>query len=284
MPLLPRYDEFMDKSLLTAGQFAKLARTTKRTVLWYAQKGILQPSYIDESGYRFYEPQQILDFQSVLLMRKLGFSISQITSLLGRNHSMQHLFEAQRGALQRQIGLLERTLHDTNRYYENLREHGMLIRPELKKIASFDMYYLTKQGPYARIKDYHEELVAAFKTLPDDCVWLTAFMVASYQPARADMKIGVVCHPGMRLKPGTNVQRETVPAYQALRYVHVGSTTLLSLLWQELGKYRQKHHLALDGRLPFADIEFYTPDPSDYPDPEDSLTAELHLPILNGAK
>ena len=31
----------MSDTLLTAGQFARLARTTKRTILWYDEKGVL---------------------------------------------------------------------------------------------------------------------------------------------------------------------------------------------------------------------------------------------------
>jgi DNA-binding transcriptional MerR regulator len=252
-------------------------------VLWYSQKGILTPHRVDDSGYRFYIPRQILDFQSVLLMRKLGFSIADIQSLLGSDRPMYRLFEEQRGVLEQQIKLLQRILNDINHYYENLKTTGTLVQPELKRVASFDMYYLAKQGPYAKIKEYSAELRDAFESLPDNSVRLTAFMIPSYEPAKADMKIGVVCQPGMRLKPGTNVQRESVPAYQAIAHVHIGSTTLLGLLWQELGKYKQKHHLRADTGLPFADIEFYTPDTSDYPDPDDSLTTELHIPVLRQA-
>ncbi|HSX31136.1 MAG TPA: MerR family transcriptional regulator [Candidatus Saccharimonadales bacterium] len=270
----------MNQTLLTAGQFAKLARTTKRTVLWYDQKGILKPRHVDDSGYRYYRPQQILDWQSISLMRKLGFSIEEIATLLSRGSTMRQLFEQQRGALQNQIGQLQRMLADTNRYYENLQANGTLVQPELKDVPSFDMYFVARQGPYAKLAAYHNELIDSFAVLPDGCVYLTAFMTATYQPAKADMKIGVVCAPGMRLKPGAEVQRETVPAYQALSCVHQGSTTLLSLLWQELGKYRRKQHLASGTGLPFADVEFYTPDTSEYPDPVDSLTTELHMPVI----
>ena len=57
----------MHQNLLTPAEFAKLARTTKRTVLWYAEKGILLPHTTSESGYRLYLPEQIIDFQSILL-------------------------------------------------------------------------------------------------------------------------------------------------------------------------------------------------------------------------
>jgi len=269
----------MSDNLLSAGEFARLARTTKRTILWYDQKGILKPVRVDVSGYRFYAPRQILDFQSVSLMRRLGFSIAEIVSLLKHDHSMRHLFEQQRGALERQIGQLQRMLDDTNRYYANLQASGTLVRPELKRVPSFDMYYIMRQGSYARIKDYHDELRSQFDVLPGNPVWLTAFMTSRYQPARAEMKIGVVCQPGMHLKPGAEARTETVPSYQALACTHVGSTTLLSLLWQELGKYRRQQRLPSAAGLPFADAEFYAPDTSGYPDPNDSLATELHMPV-----
>lgn len=270
----------MTEDLLTPSQFAKLARTTKRTVLWYDEQEVLHPHHVTDAGYRFYAPHQILDFQSISLMRKLGFSIAEIAVLLRDDHSMRNLFEQQRTVLERQVGQLQRMLADTDRYYQNLRTNGTLVRPQLKHVASFQMYYLAKHGPYARIKNYSDELYNEFAEIPTGTVWLTAFMEPTYQPAKADMKIGVVRRPGMRLKPGSKVQLQTIPAYDTLACVHVGSTTLLSLLWQELGKYRQKKHLVHNTTLPFADVEFYAPDPSGYADPEDSLTTELHLPVI----
>ena len=269
----------MSEQLLTAGEFAKLARTTKRTVLWYDKMGILKPAKIDKSGYRHYKLDQILDYQSVSLMRKLGFSIAEITSLLAQDKSMAHLFEQQRAVLERQIGQLRHMLADTNRYYQNLQANGTLVQPELVQVPAFGMYYIERRGPYSQIRNYHTELYNCFAELPDTAVRFTAFMASRYQPARARMKIGVVWGPGMVLKPGTDVQQETVSSFQSLRYVHRGSTTLLSLLWQELGKYRRSNHLELDGTLPFADIEFYPPEPTGYPD-DDSITTEIHMPVL----
>lgn len=266
-------------TLLTAGEFARLARTTKRTVLWYAEKGILEPHKTDESGYRFYRSQQILDFQSVLLMRKLGFSIHEIALLLSKERSIRHLFEQKSGLIEQQIGHLQRMLADTNRYYHNLGANGTLVQPEFADVASFDMCYIAKEGSYARIKDYVAEFRDAFAVFPDDAVRLTAFMDDEYQPIKARMKVGAIYQPSMRFKTGMDLSRETVPAYTALRYVHQGPTTLLSLLWQELGKYARKRHLKNDTSLPFADVEFYAPDTSAYPDPQDGLVTELHMPV-----
>lgn len=234
---------------------------------------------MDESGYRLYTLQQILDFQSVLLMRKLGFSIPEIASALHKGRSMRQLFEQKREAIEQQIGQLQRILTDTNRYYHNLDHNGTLVQPEIKQVASFEMFVIAREGPYARIRDYSTEFRAAFAAFPEDAVRFTAFAKSVYQPAKARMKIGAICQPGMKLQPGTDVSRETVPAYKALVHTHQGATALLSLMWQELGKYRRKHHLKNATGLPFADIEYYRRDTSAFPDPEDSLITELHMPI-----
>jgi DNA-binding transcriptional MerR regulator len=269
----------MQEKLLTAGEFATLARTTKRTVLWYAEKGILEPHKTDGSGYRFYRPDQIIDFQGVLLMRKLGFSVAEIKKHLTDGQSLRQMFEQKQGLIEQQIGHLQRMLTDAKHYYQNLDATSTLVRPELVQIESFDMYYIEREGPYARIKDYNVEFRDMFAVLPDDAVHLTAFAKGQFEPAKAQMKIGVVCRPGLLLKTGASVGRETVPAYTALKYVHTGSTTLLSLLWQELGGYRRRQHLPRNTGLPFADIELYTLDISPYPDPDDSLVTELHMPV-----
>ena len=47
----------------------------------------------------------------------------------------------------------------------------------------------------------------------------------------------------------------TVPGFKALSYPHYGSTNLLSMLWQELKKYRDKNGYKEDRTLPFEDLE-----------------------------
>ena len=72
----------MQNNLLTAGEFARLARTTKRTIHWYCQKGILKPKMLDGSKYRYFAPEQIIDFQVILLLRRLNFSVEEVKKYL----------------------------------------------------------------------------------------------------------------------------------------------------------------------------------------------------------
>lgn len=269
----------MEENLFTAGEFAKLARTTKRTVLWYAEKGILKPYKIDDSRYRLYRPEQIIDFQSILLMRKLGFSVADIQAYIEQGQSLQDLFKAKSGIIEQQIVNLERMLADTKDYYANLAQTGTLVMPTIKQQEPFEIYYLDKIGPYAKIKDYLEELQSRFGTIPKTAVFLTIFMDSGFRPKNANMRIGMVCDSGLQGKVGSILPKTTMPKYTALCHSSYGTGALLSLLWQELDKYRANEHLSLDNSLPFTSIEIYRNVIDSFKNKEVPCTAELHLPI-----
>lgn len=270
----------MQNTLLTAGQFAKLARTTKRTVLWYAKNDILLPHVITESGYRMYQPQQILDFQIILLLRRLNFSLDEIKEYIKDGKSLMSLFAAKKDDIAKEIRTLQRMLTDTESYYTNLTTTQVLVNPDIRHIDAFDIYYISRTGPYAKIGDYCLELKQMFETLPDHPIFLTIFEEGIYNPHKAKMRIGVIKQIGMQLNPsGADAHTMTVPAYNALVYTHRGPGTLLSLLWQELGKYRRKNNLQPASHLDLADLELYihtslngTPDP-------DEMEFEMQLPI-----
>jgi DNA-binding transcriptional MerR regulator len=61
---------------------AKLANTTRRTLIFYDQKGIFKPIKITNSGYRYYNYEQLYDLSFILGLRNLGLSIPKIKAVL----------------------------------------------------------------------------------------------------------------------------------------------------------------------------------------------------------
>jgi len=45
----------------TSGQFAHMAEVSVRTIRYYDQQNILKPSYINESGARFYTDEDFVE-------------------------------------------------------------------------------------------------------------------------------------------------------------------------------------------------------------------------------
>jgi DNA-binding transcriptional MerR regulator len=270
----------MANDLLTAGVFAQLARTTKRTVTWYDEKGLLNPIHIEPNGYRYYKPSQIIDFQVILLLRKLGFSIEEVKAYLTKNHTLNKLFASQKIIISDQIKHLQQSLTTITQYYANLEENGTLTAPVSKTINSFSIYYIQKEGPYAKIHDYAQELQSYFAKIPQNATYLTLFS-EGYQPQKTAMKIGVIMTDAMKLKESSMliVQSTTIPSFQALTSTHHGSGALLSLLWQELEKYRRRNKCKINKTLPFTGIEFYNRTSLNKPMSEDDMLFTLTLPI-----
>lgn len=272
----------MEENLLTAGQFAKLARTTKRTITWYSDKVILNPVKISQSGYRLYEPRQILDFQVLLLLRRLRFSVEEIKEFLKKNSSLKEIFELKKVVVKKEINDLQNTLNTLNNYYGNLDKNGTLVLPKLKKIKPFSIYYIEKDGSYAKIKDYCLELKSYFRNIPKNSIPLTLFLDKEYQPKKAEMKIAVIIKKGLILKKEAEniVKKQSIPAYKALTYTHQGSGAVLSMLWQELAKYTWGNGYKHNSSLPFVDLELYHKTSLNGTSKEENMLFELHLPIL----
>lgn len=67
---------------LTAGEFAKIASTTKHTLFHYDEIGIFSPEFKDKNDYRYYSPYQIENFIVISSLKELGMSLKEIKNYL----------------------------------------------------------------------------------------------------------------------------------------------------------------------------------------------------------
>jgi DNA-binding transcriptional MerR regulator len=66
----------------TVGEVAAVAGVTIRTLHHYDELGLLRPSERSHAGYRLYSYADLARLQEILIWRQLGFSLSEIGSLL----------------------------------------------------------------------------------------------------------------------------------------------------------------------------------------------------------
>lgn len=67
---------------LSTGEFAKLCRTSKDTLLFYDKEGLLKPRHVSENGYRRYDIGQYYEFDMVTMLKETGSSLKEIRSFL----------------------------------------------------------------------------------------------------------------------------------------------------------------------------------------------------------
>lgn len=65
----------------SSGEFARMAHVTLRTIRYYDKQNILKPSYVTDSGARFYTDADFARLQQILLLKYLGFSLEDIREM-----------------------------------------------------------------------------------------------------------------------------------------------------------------------------------------------------------
>lgn len=103
-------------------QLSRLSGVTTRTLRWYDEIGLLKPSRVAESGYRYYSGAEVDRLQDILYYRALGVELAQIKECLD-NPSFDRL-AALRSHLtaleteQKRLQALIRSVRDTIRTQE----------------------------------------------------------------------------------------------------------------------------------------------------------------------
>lgn len=92
----------------TSGEFAKKAHVSIRTIRYYDQKNLLKPSMHTKGGARLYTDQDFAKLQQILLLKYLGFSLSDIREMTIGSGDKQLL----RDSLQIQKRLAEERLEE----------------------------------------------------------------------------------------------------------------------------------------------------------------------------
>lgn len=101
----------------TIQELAARAGITSRTLRHYDRVGLLAPSRVGASGYRYYDPAAVVRLQRILLMRRLGMGLTAIAEVLAdevdtcdglRAHIAT--LEEERDRIERQIRSVRHTL------------------------------------------------------------------------------------------------------------------------------------------------------------------------------
>ena len=71
-----------EQTVLTVGQVAQMLGVTVRTLHHYDEIGLVVPSERSPAGYRLYTDDDLTRLQNVVVYRRLGFALEEITDLL----------------------------------------------------------------------------------------------------------------------------------------------------------------------------------------------------------
>lgn len=87
------------------GDFSKIVGIPVRTLRFYAQYGVLEPSQIDNfTGYRYYSDENVIECELIKLLKSLDFTLEEIATY--KNHLNNEILEKKKKEIEERIYLL----------------------------------------------------------------------------------------------------------------------------------------------------------------------------------
>lgn len=124
--------------MLKISEMAKLANTTRRTLIYYDKEGIFSPVKKNTAGYRYYSYNQLYDLLFILSLKSLGMPLEEIKQVKANPDKMplDKLLELQRN-VQKRIVDLEELRSVINQNIENGNQKDVpLYEPTIQSLSS----------------------------------------------------------------------------------------------------------------------------------------------------
>lgn len=134
------------KDMFSIGELAGYQNISKQTLIFYDKIGLFQPAYVDPNNkYRYYTAQQIDYLDTILIMKELGFSLSEI-----QEHMKNYTIDTSLVILRKQLSVIDRQIKRLQ-----LVQHRLAHRCEqmehVKEFRECNQEVTVKDIPQSRI-------------------------------------------------------------------------------------------------------------------------------------
>lgn len=152
--------------MYSIGKFSKLSLTSSKTLRYYDEISLLNPSYTDElTGYRYYDFKKFSELQRINLFKSLGVSLEDIRKIKNKDSikisevlekNKKKLIESRR-AIDEQINLIDDILKEPTKHINNDYEISRVFFKKLKP------RYVLSIKDYIHLKDIDELVKRLFE-------------------------------------------------------------------------------------------------------------------------
>ena len=96
------------ENLFSIGEVARYQKISKQTLIFYDKIGLFRPDYVDPgNGYRYYSAKQLDYLDAILIMKKIGFSLSEI-----KEHMQHYTIDSSLAAMKNQLSVIDSRIQE----------------------------------------------------------------------------------------------------------------------------------------------------------------------------
>ncbi len=239
------------KSYLKINKFAEICRTTRRTVRFYEQKGLIKPAYIDPfTKYRYYTEEQARHFLRLRLLHDFHIPLNKLQEVVKSNKVKETLEE--------ELKKFKEAMMEQQREYEYLIRMKQFLYDEadIGKYLKEEIFgphrllcRLIKKGAYDETYDYWQETKREAKKLGINFKneYYMFYANRYYNPKDTDIEIGLICEELpekiKEISLPENIYFREMPKTKAITYTYKGPFGYFIILYQHLNEYVDAHDL-----------------------------------------
>ena len=259
------------------GEFSMLSKTTVKALRYYESEKLLIPFFVDqETGYRFYETNQLLEIAKIISLKQIGLSIDKIKQILN-GQDLQTILEEQHKKTKEEISILNNQLLRINFLLE---EKEMKYEVVQKTLPDYIVYY--KEGRLSGFDKITEFILSSssecLKTNPNmKCVepdyCYVNYLDGEYREENLLVRYAqAVTESG---KENETIKFMKLKSVEAVCIYHKGSYSNLREAYSFIMKYIDEHNL----KMIESPRERYIDGIWNNENPEDWLT-EIQVPVI----
>lgn len=125
--------------MYSTGEIARLCQVSVRTVQYYDQRGILEPSQLSEGGRRMYTKEDVRKLHLLTYLRSLGLSIDNIARIQKEENApnvIETLLEEQIRSLEEEMSEKQQQLSQAKGFLDEVRSAKTFSSSTIQDIAS----------------------------------------------------------------------------------------------------------------------------------------------------
>ena len=139
-------------------EIAKQTGVSVRTLHHYDAIGLLKPSFVAESGYRYYDEAAVERLYLILLFRELGFPLKDIQGILDApDYDRNRILDTQIALLKAKAEHLQECIHLANAIKQTGVNNMTFQEWDYKKIKEYDAQAKTLYGKTDAYKEYTQK-------------------------------------------------------------------------------------------------------------------------------
>ncbi|GLB47409.1 hypothetical protein WR164_13880 [Philodulcilactobacillus myokoensis] len=153
--------------MIKISHMAKLAQTTRRTLIFYDQKNIFKPAFKNRLGYRYYDYDQLYNLLFILELRSLNIPLNKIKQINNKSKlfPMNTLINIQ-NKIDKKINHLVRVQKIINKKIntENIKNNKIFYKPMVQKMGK-EIFWCSKQSVNCTKKEVAQLFSEFYKQL-----------------------------------------------------------------------------------------------------------------------